>query len=329
MVGVRRNLSLVLAVLLCCASLAAADDPKPCPERQSMDDAWWTGPMLAPSANTLPRGHYLVEPYIFNVISHGYFDHDGKRHPRPRTNTYGNLTYINFGITDRFTMGLIPTEGYSTSSVAPDATRLGMGDLTVQAQYRFTSFRPGHHVPMLSLSLQEKLPTGRYDRLGDRPMNAQGAGAHTSTVSVYTQYYFWLPNGRILRTRFNVSQSFSDSPTVRDESVYGTSRGFRGQASPGKSFWVDSSWEYSLTKRFVLATDLTYEHDGNTHVFGHDGNGLPVVMNSGTSDAFGLAPAIEYSWRPNLGVLLGVRLFPAGRNTSTSITPAIAINFFR
>ena len=29
---------------------------------QSLDDAWWTGPMLAPSAATLPRGHFLIEP---------------------------------------------------------------------------------------------------------------------------------------------------------------------------------------------------------------------------------------------------------------------------
>jgi hypothetical protein len=35
---------------------------------QSLQDAWWTGPLLANSANTLPRGHFLVEPYIYDVI---------------------------------------------------------------------------------------------------------------------------------------------------------------------------------------------------------------------------------------------------------------------
>ena len=37
--------------------------------RQSLDDAWWTGPMLAPSAATLPRGHFLIEPYLYDVIA--------------------------------------------------------------------------------------------------------------------------------------------------------------------------------------------------------------------------------------------------------------------
>ncbi len=39
--------------------------------RQSLEDAWWTGPMLAPSAATLPRGHLLIEPYLYDVIAQG------------------------------------------------------------------------------------------------------------------------------------------------------------------------------------------------------------------------------------------------------------------
>ena len=38
-------------------------------------------------------------------------------------------------------------------------------------------------------------------------------------------------------------------------------------------------------------------------------------------------PAIEYSWKRNLGLLLGARFIPAGRNANAAISPAIAINF--
>jgi len=41
----------------------------------------------------------------------------------------------------------------------------------------------------------------------------------------------------------------------------------------------------------------------------------------------GFAPAIEYSWKPNLGVLLGMRVIPPSHNTNPTITPAVAINF--
>jgi hypothetical protein len=50
------------------------------------------------------------------------------------------------------------------------------------------------------------------------------------------------------------------------------------------------------------------------------------VQNTGSSDAVGFAPAIEYNWKPTLGLLLGTRIIAIGHNTATTITPAIAIN---
>jgi hypothetical protein len=39
--------------------------------RESLDEAWWTGPLLAPSPATLPQGHALVEPYLYDAIING------------------------------------------------------------------------------------------------------------------------------------------------------------------------------------------------------------------------------------------------------------------
>ena len=98
---------------------------------------------------------------------------------------------------------------------------------------------------------------------------------------------------------------------------------------PGSYVFVDTSWEYSLTRRWVLALEATYRHQGNTPVNGFNISNptQPVHFDLGSSDAFGLAPAIEYSWKRNLGVLLGARFIPAGRNVNATISPAIAINF--
>ena len=84
----------------------------------------------------------------------------------------------------------------------------------------------------------------------------------------------------------------------------------------------------------MLALDATHRHNGNTHANGFDipaSNGAQnpsnIQMNSGSSEVFAVAPAIEYSWKPNLGMLVGTRVIPAAHNTHASITPAIAINF--
>ncbi len=322
-----RRLILLGATVLIALNAAAQDSTS---ARQSLEDAWWTGPMLAPSAATLPRGHLLIEPYLYDVSTQGYYDRSGVRRSTTHANGYGNLTYINYGLLNRLTVGFIPTEGFNTVTGGPSSSGIRMGDLTLQAQYRLTQFEPGHWLPTMSAAVQETLPTGKYDRLGDRSTNGLGSGAYTTTLAFYAQTYFWLPNRRILRMRFNVLNGFSSSASVRDASVYGTEQGFRGHAQAGRSVYLDNSWEYSLTRRWVLATDVTYRYDRNTHVAGYntlDPVRSPVNFDLGPRDAFALAPAVEYSWSSRIGVLLGARLFPAGRNTGASITPAIAINY--
>jgi hypothetical protein len=290
--------------------------------------------MLAPSASTLPRGHFLIEPYFYDVIVQGRYDHSGVSHSATHANGFGSLTYVNYGVADKLTIGVIPTAGYTTTNNGQNSSGIRMGDLSLQAQYRLTKYHEGSWIPTTSIAVQEAFPTGKYDRLGNRPNDGFGNGSYTTTASLYSQTYFWLPTGRILRMRFNLSESLSNRVRVEDASVYGTETGFRGHALPGSSFYVDASWEYSLTRRWVLALDATYRHSVDTLVTGYSivspdstQNPFNIRTHLGSSDAFGLAPAIEYSWKPNLGVLLGTRLIPAGRNTTATVTPAVAINF--
>jgi len=316
--------ALMIAVLFVGAAGAEAQQEASPPSsvvRQPLDDAWWTGPMLAPSAATLPRGHFLIEPYLYDVIA-------------AHSNGFGSLTYANYGLADRVTVGLIPTAGFNKVSNGPSSSGVGMGDLTLQTQYRLTKFRVGSWTPTTSVAVQETLPTGKYDRLGDRPSDGLGSGAYSTTLALYSQTYFWMPNGRILRMRFNVSEGFSNNVKVEDVSVYGTGAGFRGHAKPGGSFFADAAWEYSLTRSWVLALDATYRHNGNTSVTGYNAldpssvqNPPSIRLNFGSSEVFAFAPAIEYNWKPNLGVLIGTRVIPASHNTNATITPAVAINF--
>jgi hypothetical protein len=157
----RRAIQGTLVVLAMTAGLVGAQEASPPSSvvRQSLDDAWWTGPMLAPSGATLPRGHFLVEPYLYDVIA-------------AHSNGFGSLTYVLYGLAD-----------------------------------------------------------------------------HTRV----TGYNILDPN------------SVRNPPSIR--------------------------------------------------------------LDSGSSDGFGFAPAIEYSWKPNLGVLLGARVIPPSHNTTASITPVVAINF--
>jgi hypothetical protein len=289
--------------------------------RESPKDAWWTGPILAASGATLPRGHSLIEPYFYNVRGN-------------HSNSFGTSSYVLYGLTNGLTVGSIPEGGYNMVSNGLNSSSVGMGDFTLLAQHRLTQFHEGSWIPTSGAVIEETLPTGKYDKLGDRPSNGLGAGAYTTTLGFYPQTYIWLPNGRILRMRFDVTQTFSTNVKVQGVSVYGTEAGFSGNAKPGKSLFVDPAWEYSLTRNWVLALDAGYRHNWNTRVTGYNSpapgsgpNPGAVLMNTGSSDAFAFAPAIEYNLRSNLGVILGTRAIPASHNTKPTMTPVMAINF--
>ena len=324
-----RALAVAVAVMSAVLTDAATSDDS---TRQSRSDAWWTGPLLAASASTLPKGHFLVEPYLFDSIVHQRFDNNGVRRDVAHTESLGSLTYLLYGVTDRISAGLIPRFGYTQTSQAGRSTGVGMGDVAVQAQYRLTQFQEGSSVPTMSVVLGETYPTGKYDRLGEHPSDGFGAGVKTTTVSLYAQDFFWMPGGRILRTRLDLSYAFSGSATVRDVSVYGTTAGFHGRASPGDALTVDAAWEYSLTRNWVLALDAVYEHDDSTRVAGQDLSKATypavasILLNSGSSESLSFAPAVEYNWSGNVGVIMGVKFPATGRNTSAALIPVVAVN---
>jgi Putative MetA-pathway of phenol degradation len=296
---------------------------------QSREDAWWTGPMLAPSGATLPTGHVLIEPYLFDVMTDGHFDASGVHHQGPYEHDIGSLTYMLYGLTDRVTLGAIPRFAFNEPAGAANSSGIGVGDFTVQAGYGLTQYRDGHLMPSISLVLDETLPTGRYDELS-RPSNGFGTGAYQTAFSLYSQDYFWMPNGRILRGRLDLTYTLSSSVALRDVSVYGTPHGVRGRARPGDSFVADLAGEYSVTRNWVLALDVVYEYTASTRLRSAPaippGNPAYLQSDSGSAYAVAFAPAVEYNFSSRIGVLLGVRIIQIGRNTSSSITPAVAVN---
>jgi hypothetical protein len=312
------------------ATAAVAQDSATDETRQALADAWWTGPLLAASASTLPKGHVLIEPYLFDITARAHFDAEGNRHATSSEHTVGSLTYMLYGVTDRITAGMIPQFAFRHGTGA-SSSGIGVGDLQLQAQYRLALFREGRPLPTLSIVIGETLPTGKYDRLGDRPNDGVGGGAYTTTVSLYSQYYFWMPNGRILRTRLDLSRAFSDSADLEDVSVYGTAQGFRGRAAPGDSFVADLAFEYSMTRSWVLALDVVYGRSASTRVSGfypatESTPPISVDAESGSSRTVYVAPAVEYNFTGNVGVIVGARLTPSGRNSTASFTPVAAIN---
>jgi hypothetical protein len=272
--------------------------------KERAGDAWWTGPVIAASPDTLPPGHVHFEPSFYDVFVHG----------SATPALQGSLLY---GVTARFSAGLIPS--LSAATLPDGRRRLRAGDLTLNFRYRLTRSDPQKVRPTVALVLRERLPTAPFDNLKTPPAPA-GSGDFGTTVGFYAQQYFWLPNGRILRGRFNISHTFESRVRVSDISVYGTPDGFRGEARPGSSTTAVVAAEYSLTKRWVLAIDLLHQSIGRTVSLSR--HGTKIILPA--QRYFALVPAVEYNWSSREGVIIGSRWILKGRGKTASWTPVAA-----
>lgn len=319
----------LVGVLLLAALCRHAEGLGPCIPK-TLEDAWWTGPVAAPSAAVLPHGHFLIEPYVSDGIVRGRYDTTGKKLDAPFANQLGGLLYALYGVRDNLTTGLIYTIGYDHLTRG-SSTSVEGGDLTLLIQSNLVHPRPCRSIPTISLNVQESFPTGRYDRLGSNLHDGFGTGAFTNTVGLYSQTYFWMPGGRALRARLNVSNGWSSGVSVHGVSVYGTPEGFAGHAEPGQALIVDLAAEYSVSRKWVVASDLVYHHNANTRVFSSSNasQGLTSGYSAdlGWSQSTAIVPAVEYSWKSTLGVVWGAKLVVSGHNTSMTMGPVVAINY--
>lgn len=317
------------ALALFCAA-GAQSAAAEAPTRETLDEAWWTGPLLAANAGTLPQGHLLFEPYFFDTKPVTHVDAAGHTHPTADENEFGSFAYILYGIVDGFTLGLIPRFGYDQGGAGKNSASVALSDWTLQGQYQLTQFHEGDWVPTISFNVGETFPIAHYDRL-ERPNDGFGAGAYTTILSLYSQSYFWMPTGRILRTRLNLSYVLSSGVGLQDASVYGTAAGFLGHARTSNSAYGDLAFEYSLTSNWVAALDFWLEQDGNIRVEGTapgaGGRSAPLAFDTGIGRYLYIAPALEYNFSSTLGVIVGARVFATGRNTTGTVSPVLAINY--
>jgi hypothetical protein len=71
------------------------------------------------------------------------------------------------------TVGLIPTAGFNKVSSGPSSSGVGLGDLTLQTQYRLTKFHEGSWIPTTSVA----------DNMGQATVDV--------TQNVYNKTWWW------------------------------------------------------------------------------------------------------------------------------------------
>jgi hypothetical protein len=169
------------------------------------------------------------------------------------------------------------------------------------------------------------LLTGQYQRLRN-PLDGQGSGAYTVKEGLLFQSLFDGPGDHPIRLRFYAAAYEAlSNVSLRDISVYRTSNGFRGHVAPGIAEQAGIGGGIALNQRWVLALNLVGNHGTGFQLRGTGTGGL-VNVSGPNSSSVSVAPAVEYNWSGNIGVIAGVEISAAGRNTPSYIAPQIALS---
>lgn len=312
----RALLALVALGLPCAATAQEAD--------LAVRNQWFTGSLEASSPALAKAGTLAIEPYLIYKIDTGVYDDRGHRHSSgDGIHQAQAVTVLKYGLTDRLSFQALPilvriTDGRNERG-------LGFADLPVELEYRLKDENGRTGSPSVTLSAGLVLPTGRYNRL-HFVLDGLGGGTTLAKQGIVVESLFDTKGGHPVRIRaFGAVTEPLESANVRGLSVYGTNEGFTGRALPGVSAQIGLAAGYAIDQRWVLALDLVRSDAGRSYLNGRDGSGASVGNTGTRSSRTALAPAIEYNWSGSAGIIAGVEVTVAGRNTPSYVAPQIAI----
>lgn len=291
----------------------------------------FTGPLVTPNAAALSAGTGNFESYLIHTESHAYYDLDGTRHTQhPGSHQWLMLLQFNYGITDRFSAELDLGSAYNVSGRQhSDGAR--QTDTKVKLQYMLIAPGADGNGTAVSASYAHTFPTGRYDRLGDNPLNGTGNGASSNQLAIFAQHRLVLDNGHTMRLRGLLGWGPSPNRVSIDgTSAHGTSSDFLGSARLGRTLSISTAAEYALSAHWALAMDLTWDHQRGSRIRGWQcpsSGSCEAVEHPGSSQwTYSVAPAIEYNFNSDIGVIAGAQLSFAGHNSAAYVAPQIALN---
>ena len=313
-------------LLICCsvASLISSYSYAATDQDSALGLPWMTGPLLAPSGHTLAAGHTNVEPYLFVTDSFGTYTRKWARHNTPTTITVNPTAVITQGLSRHFDFQAAIPYVYNHKSGQSSAF---FADISTTLGYQLLEQNKANWMPDLRLTLQETFPTGEYNDLNPakKGTDATGAGSYQTSFGANFQKT-WQFNSRYLRSRLSFIYTIPSSIKLTGVDAYGGSAATNGTLTYGNKFVTDLGFEYTLTNNWVPALDIVYEVSGNKNSFsGTPGTSTPSKPGG---DQVALAPAMEYNFSQNLGIIAGVWFTVAGKNTADFVSGVFALNYY-
>lgn len=319
-------------------------------------DPWFTGPLFAESGQTVPRGHIDLVLSANSVAVHSFYNRLWQKEPIETAKTLEFDPQFLYGLTDTLDLQLETSylhnsnENSSYTHIGDTAVMLGYQALT-QEKYR----------PYLRITLQQIIPTGLYNNLTDslNGTNITGMGSNQTSLGFNFEYLSKLSADHYMNSTLNIALTHAMDVAIQGINAYGGNNLTRGHITPGDSIAIDLAAEVSLTKNWVAVLEGMYFYQQASVFKGVAGvatpnDPIPFDRNrnrlrkralhrlipsrrnigglngigNGNLDEITLAPALEYNFSEQYGIIAGVWFTVAGKNTPAFASPMILFNAY-
>lgn len=295
-------------------------------QAKDMFNPWYSGPLLTGSASMMPPGSVNIQPYIF--VNDNFARYNANRHSHSLAHDLINLNptvTIQTGLTEW--MDTIWTlQGNVNWQNGQSAG--GFGDMTGQIGLRVV--KQGLWMPGVKVYFNQTFPTGNYKNLSSTKsgLEATGSGTYQTSFSLNVAKILLWDTGHPLSLRLSLNYYAPSAVRVTGFNAYGGGFNTSGSVHPGNSFKLSFGTEVSLTQRWVFANDLVYTTASSTSfngALGTTSTGAVASMTSPSNDSLSLAPALEYNFNANVGILAGTWFTVYGRNSSDFISGILSV----
>jgi hypothetical protein len=308
-------------------------------KKEQAEGPWVTGPLLTPSGHVIPFGHANYEPYLYWGTLTGKYDKHWHSHSlNPRYKTLLSQTILQFGILPGIELDILPQFTYNNHG---GQHMWRVADMPFAVAFQILMDQEDTWWPAIKIRLGALAPLGKYDRSNPKKLGTDlaGIGDWAPSLAFVTIKTYHLGGHHYLSWRMQYQYTITVPVSLHGLSFWGGSpslpgiKGTRGTVYPGCIFLAQQAFEYCITHNWVLALDIQYVHINRTRFSGRSPKILGVNTRpvAPSSELFSLAPALEYNFNANIGIIAGPWFSIAGRNSNQTfsfIDWVFAINIY-
>jgi hypothetical protein len=287
------------------------------PSAALTDLPWLTGPLIAPPEVVVPVGHYSIQPFLSFNVNTARYNADWNPSSIPNFYTLSLQVQTLIGLTKWMDFQINPLVLFNATQ-GQSSTRFA--DLPLGFDFQLINVDKYRWFPGIKLQLIETFPTGQYQKLNPKKLNTgiSGFGSFYTSADLIFYKVYHLSGLHYLSATLSLGYTVFAPVHIKGFSVYKGSFNTRGKVYPGNSYTGILSFEYTFDEHWVFALDNVYTHSNKTHFSGKRGwssPGVLAIVGSPSSEQLSFAPALEYNFSANLGLIAGAWFSAAGRNS--------------